>query len=185
MNVHEHDFQFAKALKTLQENTDPQNLIPSTKQLVANQDPLYLGALAIAQVWNSDPQAALRMISTRLAGASQHYDCRRSLFQTNAADSCPSLLFLRISSKVRLQLRASFFTSPLTALQLDRALRAAGHQRVGIQSHDFACCRASLHNTGCECDGDAIRKEGQEATGPKARPSGDAVEQGANRSSRP
>ena len=169
LSSYERDFENARALKTLQENTDPENLVPATKRKVEqaeqhvepespNRPPV--GALTIAQVWNSDPQAALRMISTRLAGASQHYDCRRSLFQTNAADSCPSLLFLRISSKVRVQLRASFFTSPLTALQLDRALRAAGHQRVGIQSHDFACCRASLHNTGCECDGDAIRKEG-------------------------
>ena len=117
LSSYERDFENARALKTLQENTDPENLVPATKRKVEqaeqhvepespNRPPV--GALTIAQVWNSDPQAALRIISSRLAGASQHYDCRRSLFQTNAADSCPSLLFLRISSKVRVQLRASF-----------------------------------------------------------------------------
>ena len=50
MNSHEQDFQFAKALKTLQENTDPQNLVSATKQWVSKQNTRNLGALAIAQV---------------------------------------------------------------------------------------------------------------------------------------
>jgi hypothetical protein len=80
MNLHENDFHIAKSLKTMQENTDPQNLIPSTKQMVANQDPSNLGALTIAQVLISDPPAALRMPLTLLAGASQRHDRCGSLF---------------------------------------------------------------------------------------------------------
>jgi hypothetical protein len=60
---HERDFQIAKALKTLQENTDPQNLISATKQNISKAAAKYdlhvLGALTIAQVLITAPCEAL------------------------------------------------------------------------------------------------------------------------------
>jgi hypothetical protein len=85
----ERDFENAKALKTLQENTDPDNLVPATKRKVEQADRHVepespnrppVGALTIAQVRISDPLAALLMTFTPLTGASEHNDSRRSLF---------------------------------------------------------------------------------------------------------
>ena len=54
MSIHDRDFEIAKALRTLQDNTDPKNLIAATKQsiskAVAKYDLHVLGALAITQV---------------------------------------------------------------------------------------------------------------------------------------
>jgi hypothetical protein len=54
MSIHDRDFEIAKALRTLHENTDPNNLIAATKQsiskAVAKYDVHVLGALAITQV---------------------------------------------------------------------------------------------------------------------------------------
>jgi hypothetical protein len=89
LSSYERDFENAKALKTLQENTDPENLVPATKRKVEQADQYVepespnkppVGALTIAQVLISDPPAALRMPLTLLAGASQHHDRCGSLF---------------------------------------------------------------------------------------------------------
>jgi len=64
MNSHEQDFQFAKALKTLQENTDPQNLVSATKQWLSKQNTRNLGALAIAQVLTLNPPTVCRTTLT-------------------------------------------------------------------------------------------------------------------------
>ena len=54
LSSYERDFENAKALRTLQDNTDPKNLIAATKQsiskAVAKYDLHVLGALAITQV---------------------------------------------------------------------------------------------------------------------------------------
>ncbi len=56
---HEQDFVIAKALKTLNENTESENLVPATNQSISKAAAKYelqvLGALAIAQVWIQSP----------------------------------------------------------------------------------------------------------------------------------
>jgi hypothetical protein len=70
MSIHDRDFEIAKALRTLQDNTDPENLIAATKQniskAVAKYDLHILGALAITQVWNSqlgNPSVSFRPLT--------------------------------------------------------------------------------------------------------------------------
>jgi len=61
LSSYERDFQVARELRTLQENTDPENLIPATRHRIAANDRLVhaspgrppAGALTIAQVWSS------------------------------------------------------------------------------------------------------------------------------------
>jgi hypothetical protein len=68
LSSYERDFENAKALRTLQDNTDPENLVPATKRKIEqaerhvtpespNRPPL--GALTIAQVCftAANPQA--------------------------------------------------------------------------------------------------------------------------------
>jgi hypothetical protein len=50
MSNHEYDFHVSKVLKTLQENTDPQNLVRATNQVLAKFNQHVAGALTIAQV---------------------------------------------------------------------------------------------------------------------------------------
>ena len=50
MSNHEYDFHVSKVLKTLQENTDPQNLVRATKQVLAKFNQQVAGAQTIAQV---------------------------------------------------------------------------------------------------------------------------------------
>jgi hypothetical protein len=70
---HERDFEIAKALKTLQENTDPQNLVSATKQNLAKAAAKYdmqiLGSLAIAQVLVAAPRESLCRSLTLVTGA--------------------------------------------------------------------------------------------------------------------
>jgi hypothetical protein len=61
LSSYERDFQVARELRTLQENTDPENLIPATRHRIeANDRHVHAspgrppaGALTIAQVWPS------------------------------------------------------------------------------------------------------------------------------------
>jgi hypothetical protein len=78
LSSYERDFENAKALKTLQENTDPENLVPATKRKVEQAEKHVtpespnrpaLGALTIAQVLVAAPRESLCRSLTLVTGA--------------------------------------------------------------------------------------------------------------------
>jgi len=89
LSLYERDVKVAKDLKTLQENTDPENLVPATKHRIEANDrdvPASpssrpaAGALTIAQVWSLCLQITLCAPHTPVPGTNQRDHCCGSFF---------------------------------------------------------------------------------------------------------
>ena len=109
LSSYERDFENAKALKTLQENTDPENLVAATKRkieqaesYVAPESPNRpsLGALTIAQVLIKSPLVVLCTELTMVTGSVQRHNLCGSLFQANPSDFSSAFRFIRLSCQV-------------------------------------------------------------------------------------
>ncbi len=118
---HEQDFVIAKALKTLNENTESENLVPATNQSISKAAAKYelqvLGALAIAQVWILSPLVVLCTELTMVTGPVQRHNLCGSLFQANTSNFSSAFRFIRLSYQVFPQCLARLFYchTPLSA----------------------------------------------------------------------